>query len=100
MWDTIVALDATSDAILPRWETNAAFGYEHNPAMPLEKDGVLWVSTKNGLLLGMNAHTGKVLWRHKIGNSILNTPLPLSDTECIFTSSEGTITYIQVKNKK
>ena len=100
MWDTIVALDATSDAILPRWETNAAFGYEHNPAMPLEKDGVLWVSTKNGLLLGMNAHTGKVLWRHKIGNSILNTPLPLSDTECIFTSSEGTITYIQVKSKK
>ena len=100
MWDTIVALDATSDAILPRWETNAAFGYEHNPAMPLEKDGVLWVSTKNGLLLGMNAHTGKVLWRHKIGNSILNTPLPLSATECIFTSSEGTITYIQVKRQK
>ena len=100
MWDTIVALDATSDAILPRWETNAAFGYEHNPAMPLEKNGVLWVSTKNGLLLGMNAHTGKVLWRHKIGNSILNTPLPLSATECIFTSSEGTITYIQAKRQK
>ncbi|MBR6550880.1 MAG: PQQ-binding-like beta-propeller repeat protein [Paludibacteraceae bacterium] len=100
MWDTIVALDATADEVVPRWVTNAEFGYEHNPAMPLEKDGTLWVSTKNGLLLGMDAETGKVLWRHKIGNSILNTPLPLSDKECVFTSSEGTITYVRVGRPK
>ena len=97
MWDTIVALDATTNDVQVRWASNAEFGYEHNPAMPLEKDGTLWVSTKNGLLLGLDAQTGKVLWRHKIGNSILNTPLPLSSKECIFTSSEGTITYIRVK---
>ena len=97
MWDTVVAMDATTLEPVTRWETHAEFGYEHNPAMPLEKDGILWVSTKNGLLLGMDAQTGKVLWRHKIGNSILNTPLPLSNKECIFTSSEGTITYIRVK---
>ena len=98
MWDTVVAMDATAKEPITRWATHAGFGYEHNPAMPLEKDGTLWVSTKNGLLLGMDAETGKVLWRHKIGNSILNTPLPLNDKECIFTSSEGTITYIRVKN--
>ena len=97
MWDTIVALDATTNDVQVRWVSNAEFGYEHNPAMPLEKDGTLWVSTKNGLLLGLDAQTCKVLWRHKIGNSILNTPLPLSSKECIFTSSEGTITYIRVK---
>ena len=97
MWDTVVAMDATTLEPVTRWATHAEFGYEHNPAMPLEKDGILWVSTKNGLLLGMDAQTGKVLWRHKIGNSILNTPLPLSNKECIFTSSDGTITYIRVK---
>ena len=97
MWDTIVAMDATSHEPITRWASHAGFGYEHNPAMPLEKEGTLWISTKNGLLLGMDAETGKVLWQHKIGNSILNTPLPLSDKECIFTSSEGTITYIRVK---
>ena len=120
MWDTVVAistatpseakrLEAKGEEKLPslqggegvgslvRWTSHADFGYEHNPAMPLEKGGVLWVSTKNGLLLGMDAKTGKVLWRHKIGNSILNTPLPLSATDCIFTSSEGTITRIRVR---
>ena len=97
MWDTIVAMDATVAEPITRWATHAGFGYEHNPAMPLEKDGTLWVSTKNGLLLGVDAQNGNVMWRHKIGNSILNTPLPLSGTECIFTSSEGTVTYIRVK---
>ena len=107
MWDTVVAISTeyypevqnieSSHEPVTRWAVHADFGYEHNPAMPLEKDGTLWVSTKNGLLLGMDAKTGKVLWRHKIGNSILNTPLPLSGKECIFTSSEGTITRIKVK---
>ena len=104
MWDTIVAIHTTphyttlhNTTPVTRWVTHADFGYEHNPAMPLEKEGTLWVSTKNGLLLGMDAKTGEVLWRHKIGNSILNTPLPLSATECIFTSSEGTITRICIK---
>ena len=120
MWDTVVAIsteakgkrleakgeDQTSPSFRKGsgvgsyevlWTSHAGFGYEHNPAMPLEKDGTLWVSTKNGLLLGMDAKTGKVLWRHKIGNSILNTPLPLSGKECIFTSSEGTITRIRVR---
>ena len=107
MWDTVVAISTATPSEAMRleakgyevlWASHAGFGYEHNPAMPLEKDGVLWVSTKNGLLLGMDAQTGNVLWRHKIGNSILNTPLPLSATDCIFTSSEGTITRIQVKH--
>jgi outer membrane protein assembly factor BamB len=109
MWDTVVAISTSSlsphrliasspsGSYETLWVSHAGFGYEHNPAMPLEKDGVLWVSTKNGLLLGMDAKTGKVLWRHKIGNSILNTPLPLSGKECIFTSSEGTITRIRVR---
>lgn len=97
MWDTIVAMDATTHEPITRWAAHAGFGYEHNPAMPLEKDGTLWIGTKNGLLLGMDATNGNVRWRHKIGNSILNTPLPLSDKECVFTSSEGTVTYIKVK---
>lgn len=95
MWDDIVALDAMAREPQEKWVVNAGFGYEHDPCMPQEKDGTLWVGTKNGLLIGMDAKTGRVMWRHKIGNSILNTVLPLSGKECIVTSSEGTITRIK-----
>ena len=97
MWDDVVALDAMAREPQVKWVVNAGFGYEHDPCMPLEKGGTLWVGTKNGLLIGMNAKTGQVMWRHKIGNSILNTVLPLSGKECIVTSSEGTITRIRVR---
>ncbi len=97
MWDDIVALDAMAREPQEKWVVNAGFGYEHDPCMPLEKGGTLWVGTKNGLLIGMDAKTGRVMWRHKIGNSILNTVLPLSGKECIVTSSEGTITRVQVR---
>lgn len=95
MWDDIVALDAMAREPQEKWVVNAGFGYEHDPCMPQEKGGTLWVGTKNGLLIGMDAKTGQVMWRHKIGNSILNTVLPLSGKECIVTSSEGTITRIK-----
>ena len=95
MWDDVVALDAMAREPQVKWVVNAGFGYEHDPCMPLEKGGTLWVGTKNGLFIGMNAKTGQVMWRHKIGNSILNTVLPLSGKECIVTSSEGTITRIK-----
>ena len=97
MWDDVVALDAMAREPQAKWVVNAGFGYEHDPCMPQEKGGTLWVGTKNGLLIGMNAKTGQVMWQHKIGNSILNTVLPLSGKECIVTSSEGTITYIRVR---
>lgn len=97
MWDDIVALDAMAREPQEKWVVNAGFGYEHDPCMPLEKGGTLWVGTKNGLLIGMDAKTGQVMWRHKIGNSILNTVLSLSGKECIVTSSEGTITHIRVR---
>ena len=95
MWDDVVALDAMAREPQVKWVVNAGFGYEHDPCMPLEKGGTLWVGTKNGLLIGMNAKTGQVMWRHKIGNSILNTVLPLSGKECVVTNSEGTITRIK-----
>lgn len=97
MWDEVVALDARVREPQEVWRTDAGFGYEHDPCMPLEKGGTLWVGTKNGLLIGMDGRTGKVLWRHKIGNSILNTPLPLSGEECIVTNSEGSIVRLRVR---
>ena len=45
---------------------------------------------------GLNKQDGSVLWCHKIGNSILNTVCPIDGSNCIVTSSEGTVTRIHV----
>jgi FOG: WD40-like repeat len=57
--------------------------------MPVEKDGVIFGTTKNGLIFALNAFTREVLWIHKTENSLINTLLPISATDCVFTSTEG-----------
>ncbi|MCE5331701.1 MAG: PQQ-binding-like beta-propeller repeat protein [Bacteroidales bacterium] len=95
MNDSVVALDAFADFPEIIWKTDAAFGYDHNASMPIERDGIIVFGTKNGLLLGVNAKDGKVLWRHKIGNSIINTITPLYKKECILTTTEGMVCRIK-----
>jgi len=95
MNDSVVALDAFADSPKIIWKTDAAFGYDHNASMLIERDGTVVFGTKNGLLLGINAKDGKVLWRHKIGNSIINTITPLSKKEFVLTTTEGVVCRIK-----
>jgi len=107
MWDTIIAMDARTEKPLTLWATDAAYGYDHNPSMMVERGGVIIFGTKNGLLHGVAAKdmkyrgkkvkAGTVIWRHKIGNSVLNTICPVSATECYVTSTDGSVTHIKVK---
>ncbi len=94
MWDYIVAMDATTAEPVTVWNTNCGYDYDHNPAMLIEKDGVVVVGTKNGLLMGLDAFTGAILWKHKIGNSVLNTAVPLGNGDWLVSSSEGTLTRV------
>ncbi|HPT44208.1 MAG TPA: serine/threonine protein kinase, partial [Paludibacteraceae bacterium] len=54
-----------------------------------EKDGIVFGSTKNGLIFAVDALTGEVLWKHKIGNSLINTVLPLGNKKLLFTATSG-----------
>jgi outer membrane protein assembly factor BamB len=95
MNDTVVALDARVNTPSVVWKTSATYGYDHNPSMMAERQGILVFGTKNGLLHGVDAKTGKVLWRHKIGNSIINTVNIISKNECVLTTSEGVVARIK-----
>lgn len=97
MWDTVVCFSATSLKADTVWATNCGFGYEHAPCMPLEKDGTVFVGTKNGLVLGLEAKTGRILWQHKIGSSLIQTMLPLSKHDVLVTSTDGTVTRLKIE---
>ena len=97
MNDSIVCYSTLTDTPEQVWASNVGFGYEHAPSMPLEKDGVVYGSTKEGLLFALEAKTGKILWKHKIGNSLINTVLPLNGREVLFTATSGEVGLIRMK---
>ena len=67
--------------------------------MPVEKEGVVFGSTRSGLLFAVEAKSGKLLWKYKVGNSLISTVVPLSKNRCLFTSSDGTVGLCEIKQQ-
>ncbi|HVM46575.1 MAG TPA: PQQ-binding-like beta-propeller repeat protein [Candidatus Acidoferrum sp.] len=77
------------------WELNAGFGRDINSAMLVEKDGVVFYGTRNGLLLALDAKTGTLKWEHKLGTGVMNTVVPLSGTRVLTTNFDGTVALLE-----
>lgn len=99
MNDSIVCYSAESDVPQEIWASNVGFGYEHAPSMQVEKDGVMFGSTKDGLMFGLDGKTGKILWKHKVGNTLISTLVPLSKDKVLFTNMDGTVGYMTIGKK-
>jgi len=95
MNDSVVALDTRTDTPDIIWKKSAGYGYDHNPSMLTNRDGVIVFGTKNGVLTGIDTTNGSVLWTYKIGNSIINTVTILPKKECILTTFEGVVARIK-----
>lgn len=91
MNDSIVCYSTRGDTPKELWASNVGFGYEHAPSMQIEKDGIMFGSTKEGIIFALEAKSGQVLWKHKIGNSLINTVVPLNNQEVLFTSTSGEV---------
>lgn len=100
MNDSIVCYSTKGSHPHELWASNVGFGYEHAPSMQVEKDGIVFGSTKEGLIFALEAKTGKVLWKHKIGNSLISTVVPLSGNRILFTATEGEAGLLKFKIKK
>lgn len=100
MNDSIVCYSTKGDQPHKLWASNVGFGYEHAPSMQVEKNGVVFGSTKEGLIFALEATTGKVLWKHKIGNSLISTVVPLDNNRVLFTATSGETGMLKFKIKK
>jgi len=92
--DIVAAISTAADTPEPVWETNAGFGYDINSAMLVEKDGVVFYGTKNGLLIALDAVTGAVEWKYRVGVALLNTVTPLSGREVVVTDFDGRVSLV------
>jgi outer membrane protein assembly factor BamB len=92
--DIIAAISASADGAEALWETDAGFGFDIDPAQLVENDGVVFCGTKNGLLLALDAATGAVKWKHRLGVALLNTATALSGREVVVTDFDGRVSLV------
>jgi outer membrane protein assembly factor BamB/predicted phosphodiesterase len=99
MQDSVVCFSATAGAPQRLWTTNVGYGYDHAPSMPVERGGVVYGSTKNGVIFALDGRSGKLLWKHKTGNAIVNTVYPLNDHECVYTGGDGFVGLLRYEKE-
>ena len=91
MQDSVVCYAAQGNEPRQLWATDAGIGYEHAPCMLPERDGIVYGSTNDGVSFALEGKTGRLLWRHKTGNSLMNTLVPLGKRRLLFSNSEGNV---------
>lgn len=98
MNDTIVAFPTGREKQEPAWKMNCGFGYEHVPSMLIEKDGQVFFGTRLGVVYAIDPATQKIIWAHKIDNSMVNTVRVLSKTQVIASTMDGKVALLEVNN--
>jgi outer membrane protein assembly factor BamB len=69
---TVIAVGTDSAKYDLKWVVDAGLGYEHAPCIILEKDGVVYVGSRQGLMVAIDPATKKVLFTYRLGTSEFN----------------------------
>ncbi len=98
MQDTIVAYQSSRDKQSALWKMHVGFGYEHVPSMLIEKQGQLFFGTRNGVVYSIDPINKKIIWAHKIDNSMVNTVRVLDEKRVIASTMDGKVVLLAVTN--
>ena len=96
MQDTIVAYASSKEQQSAAWKLHAGFGYEHVPSMLIEKEGHVFFGTKSGVVYCIDPMAKKVVWAHKIDNSMVNTVRVLSKNQLVVSTMDGKLVLLNV----
>lgn len=96
MQDTIVAYATSREKQFAAWKMNCGFGYEHVPSMLIEKEGQVFFGTRNGVVYCIDPSQQKMIWVHKIDNSMINTVRVIDKNNIIVSTMDGKVTLLEV----
>lgn len=97
MEDTLLAFSATSAVPELCWATSCGYGYDINPSMPIEKNGTIFFSTKNGFLFAVDAKNGEVKFQYRVGVSLVNTVTPIDAHRVVLSDMDGRVMLVEIK---
>ena len=87
----LIAVNTTSDTPAVDFVVDAGFGYEHTPCIIVEKNGIIFMGSRKGVLAAIDAKTFQLLWRYQLGSSAFNGFETSKDGSVYASLIEGTI---------
>jgi len=97
MWDIACAVPTEGDTPRTEWSTEVNYGFDIDPSYPVDVDGIVYITTQFGFVYGLDRENGDILWTHRIGGNLLNTPV--IDGDAIYVSGmDGKVTKLVVND--
>ena len=94
MNDTIAAFHTSTVLQKAAWKLNVGYGYEHVPSMLLERNGILYFGTRNGVVYAIDITLRKINWAYKIDNSMVNTIRILDNNSLVAATMDGKVVLL------
>ena len=77
------------------WKSNTGLNYEIAPTAIVEFENIVYVPSNSGVVVAVDRKDGKVLWKHKISNSLITNITPVSKNKVIATTMDGKIVCLK-----
>ncbi len=95
MNDTVFAVNARAASFQPLWVRNFGYGYDFAPAMLTEKQGTVYLGTKNGMIISFEGKSGRLNWKHVIGHTLINTPAAVDSMRVVVGNMDGKVVLLK-----
>ena len=95
----LIGVSATASSLQISWQSPVQLGYELSPTALLENEGVVYVPTHSGTVWALDRKEGRLLWKYKASNCMVNGILPIEDHKLVISTMDGRLTCVRVKNK-
>ncbi|WP_242916236.1 outer membrane protein assembly factor BamB family protein [Pontibacter liquoris] len=91
----LYGVSTAADSMQLAWQSDLQLPYELAPSALVESKGVVYVPSHSGLASAVSRKTGKVLWQHKVSNSLMNPVLPLGKGRVVVSTMDGKIACLE-----
>ncbi len=96
MNDDVVAFRTSRSKQPMLWKMNCDYGYDHVPSMLIEKESQVFFGTRNGVVYSIDPLNQKVVWKHKIDNSMINTVNVIDARHVVASTMDGKIVLLVI----
>ncbi|TCN68553.1 outer membrane protein assembly factor BamB family protein [Acetobacteroides hydrogenigenes] len=93
----LIAVEPNAEKFNLLWKVDTGIGYEHNPCPIVEHKGIVYMGSRKGEIVAVDAITHKLLWVEKVGYSSVNGFTVDSKGEIWASLIEGSVLKVATK---
>lgn len=96
----LLGVSTAADTMQISWESALKLPYELAPSAIVEHEGVVYVPSHSGMASAIERKSGRVLWKYKVSNGLMNPAMPLDKRRVVVSTMDGKIACLEYEAQK